>query len=663
MSEHTDIAALRIGSVSAVRGRLVEIWVDAERNDSHMLYKGEVIANVSVGSFLVIRSGYRSLVVKIEEEQLVEEKLWNSETYRRDIDRNRRTLKCMLVGEFQGTNYRSGVSATPLIGNTAYIPTQSQVSAIYGSHAEGGGEERGLITIGHLNDNESVPYQIDIAKFFSSHIGIFGNTGSGKSYTLTQLYTKLLDRLTDGTTIPENTRFIIFDLNGEYSADNNDVICQPGNKSIYSLILNSPQTASSGDKIPIPASTFKDPEFWSTALEATTKTQAPFISRALRKTRSARIETKDIKKMLDAMLNVPNPKEFDINHIYSFLHGIKELENRHGEPRLSEFDEETEKALNIFRDNLQFVSKHGAVWISPIPSSYETPTASTESRNFQSHPSDDSTTILYPNNKKYKKVIDWAFEQIFPGEVFSIRDDLFSKYYLHFFLEFYSDVANGYATSSFIMPMMNRLRNTLPVLRESFLPIEQEDCYNLSPVTIIDLSRTSRSTMKFIPLVLTRALYKRHKGSYSLASNTLHFLNIIIDEAHNLLSYESSQESEIWRNTRLETFEEIIKEGRKFGVFLTLASQRPHDISPTITSQLHHYMLHRLVNSKDLDAVRNAVSYLDRKSFDELPALPTGTCVISGTSIQLPAVVKIDPLEHGRTPKNETIDLRNLWNL
>jgi len=45
------------------------------------------------------------------------------------------------------------------------------------------------------------------------------------------------------------------------------------------------------------------------------------------------------------------------------------------------------------------------------------------------------------------------------------------------------------------------------------------------------------------------------------------------------LSQESSREAERWKNYRLETFEEIIKEGRKFGVFVTIASQRPNDIS------------------------------------------------------------------------------------
>ena len=131
------------------------------------------------------------------------------------------------------------------------------------------------------------------------------------------------------------------------------------------------------------------------------------------------------------------------------------------------------------------------------------------------------------------------------------------------------------------------------------------------PVTIINLRYCSIEERKLIPLLVTRAAYKTQKDSF----HSDRYLNIIIDEAHNLLSYESSQESETWRNTRL------------------------------------------------IDTVRRAVSYLDAKSFDELSSLPRGTCIISGTSIQIPAVVKIDELPEGRKPDNETIDLVKLWGL
>jgi len=136
---------------------------------------------------------------------------------------------------------------------------------------------------------------------------------------------------------------------------------------------------------------------------------------------------------------------------------------------------------------------------------------------------------------------------------------------------------------------------------------------------------------------------------------------IIIDEAHNIMSKSSDRESETWKDYRLETFEEIIKEGRKLGVFLTIASQRPSDISPTILSQLHNYFLHRLINNNDILAVEKTISYLDKVSFEYLPILPTGSCVVAGLSAQVPVVIDIGSIKKEFEPKSSTINLIKNW--
>lgn len=160
-----------------------------------------------------------------------------------------------------------------------------------------------------------------------------------------------------------------------------------------------------------------------------------------------------------------------------------------------------------------------------------------------------------------------------------------------------------------------------------------------------------------MPLLLCKQLYEENKRK----NNPDTFLNIIVDEAHNILSRSSERESEQWKDYRLETFEEIIKEGRKFGVFLTIASQRPSDISPTIISQLHNYFLHRLINNNDIIAVEKTIAYLDKVSFDYLPILPTGTCILAGLLAQVPVVIDIDKIEDDFEPKNKTIKLLDKW--
>src|SRR5690349_20205583 len=99
---------------------------------------------------------------------------------------------------------------------------------------------------------------------------------------------------------------------------------------------------------------------------------------------------------------------------------------------------------------------------------------------------------------------------------------------------------------------------------------------------------------KIMPLLIAKHYYEAHRRDVATPPDrTIH---LIIDEAHNILSQASVREQESWKDYRLELFEEIIKEGRKFGVFLTISSQRPADISPTVVSQLHNFFIHRLVN-------------------------------------------------------------------
>lgn len=162
---------------------------------------------------------------------------------------------------------------------------------------------------------------------------------------------------------------------------------------------------------------------------------------------------------------------------------------------------------------------------------------------------------------------------------------------------------------------------------------------------------------KMVPMILTNKFYTEKKESKDKTT----YLNFIVDEAHNVLSCQSERESEEWKEYRLEVFEEVIKEGRKFGIFLTIASQRPSDISPTIISQLHNYFIHRLMNERDIEQIRNTISYLDKVSVESLPILSTGTCVVAGQMVEMPVVVRIDKITDGFQPDNTTINVAKEW--
>ena len=156
-------------------------------------------------------------------------------------------------------------------------------------------------------------------------------------------------------------------------------------------------------------------------------------------------------------------------------------------------------------------------------------------------------------------------------------------------------------------------------------------------------------------------MYDLQKKIIEQETGVTHTTHLIIDEAHNILSEQSKREDQAWKDYRLEVFEEIIKEGRKFGFYVTIASQRPADISQTIMSQIHNYFIHRLVNDNDLFMISNTISTLDSVSKKQIPILAPGQCVITGTSYELPILVQVDKLLSEESPNSENADLLTLW--
>lgn len=232
--------------------------------------------------------------------------------------------------------------------------------------------------------------------------------------------------------------------------------------------------------------------------------------------------------------------------------------------------------------------------------------------------------------------------------------DEFSKIKIKIVLRYFFELVKGYTSQEHIGPLIGRIWKKFNMLEKLIdLQNHEEEQGNLTVISLRDVNIEMKKT---IPLILCKQAYDNKKSD-----NETDSLHIIIDEAHNILSEVSQRESEIWKDYRLETFEEIIKEGRKFGVFLTIASQRPSDISHTIISQLHNYFIHKLINENDIRAVERAVAYLDKLSFQTIPILSVGSCFLAGIASNFAIKIDIDLLPEHQQPKSATVNLSELW--
>ena len=67
-------SVFRIGIVHSVDGRVVKVLVDKDKNNSHLIFQGQLIKNVAVGSYVKILKGFETIVGKVESEYIEIEK-------------------------------------------------------------------------------------------------------------------------------------------------------------------------------------------------------------------------------------------------------------------------------------------------------------------------------------------------------------------------------------------------------------------------------------------------------------------------------------------------------------------------------------------------------------------------------------------------------------
>ncbi|UJL38416.1 ATP-binding protein [Pantoea agglomerans] len=591
-------AILRVGEVCEVSGRNITILVDKNKNLSDLFFKGKVLRNVSVGSFIEIKKGFMSLIGKVEAERVVEEKILAGSGS--DAWRFRRYLTATLTGYVDRRgSFIGGSRELPLIGNEAFVVTEEMIQTV---HQIADADE--TVMTFTRTDLEDIEIKLPVNGLINSHIAIFGNTGSGKSNTLAALYNAGISQVKNmlGDEFKDRCKFILFDFNGEYIGSN----CITTEKKVYNLNTHH----ANGDKLPLPREVLLEHDMLSVLTDATDKTQKPFLKRVL----DFRMRVMEVEDPLQYMRNIlkkkvrqnlfsgDKPKCDAINQLFS---------------PIFEDDPELISDLEFHSTAYKWKLRGGNIFNAEV---------------------DTERAYLYSlaSNFLFKR---------------DMIEDLLDFMYLQLIQEFLSNKSNP----EHISPVINRMNANRKDIAKIFDTTGQQDFWGGNNFTVVNLNMVNITMKKTLPLLISKWAYNTKK--LSTEPSTLH---IIIDEAHNILSNTSFRETESWKDYRLETFEEIIKEGRKFGVFITISSQRPNDISSTIISQAHNYFIHRLINQNDLYAIEKSVSYIDRMTEESIPTLSTGTCIFSGVVSPMPLKLRVAELPSNQKPKSKTISFLDL---
>lgn len=607
----------KIGVIVEVDGIYAKVGMYNETNEAEFLWNGEILTGPKVGAYLTINQGMVKIIATVFSEKIIDnQNSANSDEFNNTFSKNtiNRIISLKVKGVINNNRFSVSSEYVSMIGNIVSLTTKKELNIIYGLS-----DNADTILIGK-SLLEEYPIHLPINTIFASHIGIFGNTGSGKSNTLHKLYLELF-KSKYIEKISKVSQFYVIDFNGEYTQEN-----QFGLSSQYKRVFKiNTRIDSKENKIPIKKDYLFDADILSILFDARPATQVPFLRNALK------IFNKDIKdEIVFADIEIGLLKRIIQEHRNVSADSLNNWVY-------------AAKALGVDETLLQSLTLHFSI-------DYGNLKVKTE----------DNQSIL-----DGEQISDTGLKVL---KIVEIRNQLANKYKdlapirkLKCFLEFQRVYVSAWKSTNIehINPLFKRIETSILSLEKVIEVVDNvEDTFKM--LNVISLLDANQEITRLIPMLISKMIYDEQKNQVSNDGEVKKTKHLIIDEAHNILNSQFRRNGDDWQDYRLSIFEEIIKEGRKFGFYLTLSSQRPADISPTIMSQLHNYFIHRLVNDNDLEMLKNTMPTLDSYSFNMIPNLGQGEAVITGNSIKVPLLIKVNK-ETVIRPNSDDVILTSLW--
>lgn len=470
--------------------------------------------------------------------------------------------------------------------------------------------------------------KIDIDKFFGNHAAILGNTGSGKSCTISSMIQGLCKFNSYSAT---GSTFIFFDVNGEYQQAFSELSTTNDDISVTHFTLDEESKTKSSELFELPH-WFLNFDEWSLLLQASEKTQQPVLRNAL--SIAALLEGKE-----DEML------EFK-NHIVakccvsiwtasespvSAGHRVNALLQNYAEGDLSK---------TLLSDN-NFSFKYGnfpndtneQAFIESlneaIQEHFEIPNLEVAKFDLKNLYTYLDIAILYEESFGNKQIRDYCSSLLTRAKSIVERADL-----------------NFLNAEDITIDRYKRRLLGLSKMKKG------NDVKKKHQIILFDLHSVEDEVVEVVSCVLSRIIYEAIK---EIEPRNSYPINLILEEAHRYIG--SDPQRTFLKANRI--FEQIAKEGRKFGMLLLISSQRPSELSKTVLSQCSNFIVHRIQNPEDLAHIRQITPHISDTILKRMPSIPTQHALIFGHAVNLPTTFKVN--EANPKPKSDNNHISKNW--
>ncbi len=538
---------------------------------------------------------------------------------------NREYLYANVVGELNKDFFMPGASKKPAFKSQVRLIKEDELAFILGD-AE---TKFGYTNFGTSNVYEGYKINVPINDFFNTHFCILGNSGSGKSCTVASILQKLY---TSSPTPPVNSSLIFFDAYGEYTNAFSKLHEVNPKLNYKAYTTNIEDTQCELLRIPI---WLCDVDDLALLLDATTPTQLPILEKTLKLVKILTGQGENvIKRKNDIIARALQDIMLSGNDSTKIRDQVIGVLTKFNTPTLNLESQIVQPGYTRTFKQCLFVDKTGKMQEMELVVEF-----------IRGYIIEDQLEVPENELNLFYSLADLevAMEFALISEGILKSDKVF-------------DIANVMSVRLHSLATgENRHYFNYPkyVTRSEFVETLMFDPTSNGRVQLINfnVNYIDDRLAKVITKIISRMVFLVSSTFKPRGSRAFH---IIIEEAHRYVQHDSDIEL-----LGYNIFERIAKEGRKYGSFLVLITQRPSELSDTCVSQAMNFVLLRTLHPVDLKYIKEMVPNVSNEIVLQLKNLKPGNCIAFGSAFKVPTPMYVD-LPNPR-PLSNNVDLEKVW--
>lgn len=535
-----------------------------------------------------------------------------------EVSREKADVK--LLGEIIDGKFVSGVLRKPNLTSTIRVLSLDELFMIVGEQKYGNME----IGTSPFYGNKKVYAPLN--NLFSNHLAIFGNSGSGKSWGLARFIQNIFNI---DNFVPYRSNFILFDASGEYySAFNTMNSINPNYH--YRFITTSTLEKPDSERLNIPI-WLMDSYNLSLLLQVNNHVSISILDKTLKIIKIFAKDSNDANNYKNHLI-----ARAIMNILYS------------NQPAASKRDE-VFSVLNTCTTN-EFNRDAIVQGIG-------------YTRKFQECFLIDTTGQFAERvllTDYVSGFIDSKYEQVDVSELnYYTLEDLEKALNFTLISEGYLKNENVYADAITLRVRLHELvigenakffKYPNFISKDNFIKsliVSNNKKYQIVNINLEDVDDNFATS---IVKILSKLIFEFSKN---IERASLPF-NIFVEEAHRYIRNDKDNEL-----LGYNIFDRIAKEGRKYGVMLSLVSQRPVDISETVISQCSNFLIFKMSHPRDIEYITKMIPNITEDIIEKQKTLQVGNCLAFGSAFKIPMIINVDKPDP--IPQSSNSDVLIRW--